>query len=189
MLPLGLIAFGQGGVWVPPAKKIMDFCEHPSHLCVLAFVKPRNQKVWGWGGQLVFQLGAEYCVTYYRHRGRWSMSVGKGVRSWCRGQKSGQLCPLLLRILSILQHVFQRNSFFFGDWSFPSSQTGCHFWSVFVSQRQSGVGRHKARHIVVEFIPMSLTGRASTTNSISMLTALLMMSMTSAPGRWLNSLE
>ena len=39
------------------------------------------------------------------------MSVGKGVRIWCRGQKSGQLCPILLRILSILQHVFQKNSF------------------------------------------------------------------------------
>ena len=33
-------------------------------------------------------------------------------------------------------------------------------------------------HIMVEFIPISLTGRALTTNSISMLTALLMMSMT-----------
>jgi hypothetical protein len=31
-------------------------------------------------------------------------------------------------------------------------------------------------HIISEFIPMSSTGRASTTNSILMSTALLMMS-------------
>jgi hypothetical protein len=40
-----------------------------------------------------------------------------------------------------------------------------------------------------EFIPMSLTGRASATNSILMLTALLMILVSRAAGRWLISLE
>jgi hypothetical protein len=40
-----------------------------------------------------------------------------------------------------------------------------------------------------EFIPMSSMGRASTTNSIPMLTTLLMISMTRASGRRLSSLE
>ena len=34
-----------------PPKNSLDFSEHPSRLCVMFFVKPRKQKVWGgWGG-------------------------------------------------------------------------------------------------------------------------------------------
>ncbi len=52
----------------------------------------------------MFQLRTKYCVTC-RHRGDEVSVWGKGVRSWRRGQKSGQLCPLLLLILNIL-HIF-----------------------------------------------------------------------------------
>ena len=44
-------------------------------------------------------------------------------------------------------------------------------------------------HIIVEFIPISLTGRASTTNSISTATVLLMISTIQDSGSRLTSFE
>ena len=40
-------------------KTHLNFSEHLSHQCVLFSVKPRKQKVWEWGGQLVIELGTK----------------------------------------------------------------------------------------------------------------------------------
>ena len=61
--------------------------------------------------------------------------------------------------------------------------------SLVAEGNQESVGAELDVVIMDEFIPMSSTGRASTTNSISMLTVLLMMLVTGAAGRRLISLE
>ena len=78
---------------------LWNWCPFPTPTCIcnlhgstcLALAHSQTfSRQWGLGGQLVFQLGTEYCVTY-RHGGRWSMSVvwgRRGVRFWCRGRKS-----------------------------------------------------------------------------------------------------
>jgi hypothetical protein len=77
---------------------LWNWCPFPTPTCIcnmhgstcLALARSQTfSRQWGLGGQLVFQLGTEYCVTY-RHGGRWSMSVvwGRGVSFWRREQKS-----------------------------------------------------------------------------------------------------
>ncbi len=141
MLPLGFIAFGQGGgceSLLP--KNSLDFGKHPSRLCVLFSMKPRKQKVWEWGGDNRCS-NWEQSSVWHVDRERWIMNVRVegGVRSWHRGQRFGRLCLPLLQILNICQCVFRRNLLSLEGWLFPSTQTGCWICNIYCSQGWSRV--------------------------------------------------
>ena len=120
------------------------------------------------------------------------MCVFIPIKNWCQEQKFGPCGWIQHPISSILQHVFWRSLSLPVSLLFPSIQMDFQLCNGNGIRRQLWVDWCRIwckLHIMAEFIPISSMGKTSTTNFISILTALLMISTICNSSSWLTSFE